>query len=122
MKHYRPEDIEVITTVRFATPDGEVHDTLAEALAHTPPRRVTYKMWKPDREIGIVPAGLDSCVFLFLSDMDSVQDFERDMHKEDFCVDGIEEPGWYTWSHTLFKWEVMSDDVRILLEYLKSEE
>lgn len=123
MNHtYRPEDIEVITTVRFATPDGEIHNTLAEALAHTPPRPITYKMWKSDREDGIVPADLESCAFLFLPDMDSVQDFERDMRECDYCLDGIEEPGWYTWNSCLFEWESMSEDVRIILEYLNPEE
>lgn len=119
---YRPEDIEVITTVRFATPDGEIHNTLAEALAHTPPRPVTYKMWKSDKNDGIVPADIDSCAFLFLPDMDSVRDFEKDSRECGCCVDGIEEPGWYTWNSNLFEWESMIEDVRIILEYLNPEE
>lgn len=121
-KTYRPEDIEVITAVRFATPDGEIHDTLAEALAHTPPRPTSYKMWKSDKDNGIIPADSDSCAFLLLPDMDSVQDFEKDMRELDYCTDGIEEPGWYFWNAVLFEWESLSDDMRIILEYLNSEE
>lgn len=119
---YRPEDIEVITTVRFATPDGEIHNTLAEALAHTPPHPTTYKMWESDKDSGIVPADPDSCTFIFLPDMDSMQDFKRDMFEIGNCVDGIEDPGWYTWSSDIFVWEPMSAAVRIILEYLSSKE
>lgn len=123
MKTYRPEDIETITTVRFATPDGKIHDTLAEALAHTPPRPATYKMWKSDKDNGIVPVtDFESCIFLFLPDAESVLDFERGMREHDYCLDGIEESGWYTWNACLFEWELMSDDVRTLLEYFESRE
>lgn len=118
MKHYRPEDIEVITTVRFATPDGEVHDTLAEALAHTPPRLTAYKAWKSDPDNGIVPANLESCTFLFLPDANAVQEFEEDMNACDYTLEGIDGTGWYAWNTTLVEWEPMSEDMRTVLEYL----
>ena len=123
MKTYRPEEIEVITTVHFATPDGEIHDTLADALAHPIPRSVTYKMWKADDDEGIVPiTDFGKCAFLFLPDAESVLDFETGMRECDYSLDGIEGPGWYFWSDDLFIWEPMSANVRTILEYLSSEE
>lgn len=116
---YRPEDIEVITTVRFATPDGEIHDTLAAALAHSIPRSVTYKMWRADGGEGIVPVtDFESCVFLFLPDAKSVLDFEDGMRECDYTLEGIEGPGWYFWNEDLLEWEVMRRDIQTILEYL----
>jgi hypothetical protein len=115
---YNPNEIETIVTVQYRTPDGVVHDTLAEALSYTPPRPIAYKAWKSDPDSGIVPANLESCTFLFLPDANAAQEFEEDMNACDYTLEGIEGAGWYAWNNTLLEWESMSEDMRTVLEYL----
>lgn len=46
---YKVEDIKIIPYVRFQTPDGVVHETLAEALEHTLVYRPKYKLWATNK-------------------------------------------------------------------------
>ena len=52
---YNPSEIETVVTVQYRTPDGVVHDTLAEALEHTPsPPEPEYEMWASNKREGVL--------------------------------------------------------------------
>lgn len=51
---YNPNEIETVVTVQYRTPDGVVHETLTEALEHTPVYRPKYKLWAANKLEGVL--------------------------------------------------------------------
>ena len=108
---YKIEDIKIIPYVRFQTPDGALHETMEEALAHRPPhcKPGQYVMWcfsEGKYEHADLP---NEAVLIFIFDNDGAAEFEKDFDWEAAPTDGVAGPGWYAWDYTERTWMCIPD-------------
>ena len=114
---YNPNEIETVVTVQYRTPDGVVHDTLAEALEHTPVCNPEYKMWACNKLEGVLKTDdINQAEFVYCPNARSVEDFINDCLSEEVTVDGIDGEGWYTWDSNNYAWVLMPEGTISLFE------
>lgn len=114
---YNPNEIETVVTVQYRTPDGVVHETLAEALEHTPVYRPKYKLWAVNGDEGVFETeDINLAAFLYCPDTRSVDDFINDSQSEGCTVDGIDGKGLYTWDLNSYAWVLMPEGTISLFE------
>ena len=103
---YQVKDIKIIPYVRFQTPDGVLHNTMEEALAHRPPhcKPGQYAMWCFSEEKYKHTDLLNEAVLVFISDDNAVVEFERSCGWEEVNTDGVTGPGWYAWDPSECIW------------------
>lgn len=107
---YNPNEIETIVTVQYRTPDGVIHDTIAEALEHTPLGCSEYKMWAANKIDGVFETeDIEQAGFVYCPDSRAAEDFINDSQSGDFTVDGIDGAGWYTWDSINYIWVLMPE-------------
>ena len=112
---YNPSEIETIVTVQYHTPDGVVHDTLAEALEHAPVYHPKYKLWAANRLEGVFEtADIEQAGFIYCPDNCAAEDFVNDC--EGYGVDGIDGEGWYVWDEDKYAWVCMPEGTISLFE------
>lgn len=118
---YNPNEIETIVTVQYRTSDGVVHDTLVEALEHTPIGCPKYKMWAANKIDGVFETeDVEQASFIYCPDNRSVDDFINDCQSEGNTVDGIDSKGLYTWDSNNYVWVLMPEGAISLFENLLS--
>ena len=116
---YNPNEIETIVTVQYRTSDGVVHDTLVEALEHTPIGCPTYKMLAANEDRGVFETeDIDLAAFVYCPDNRSAEDFTNDCQSEGCTVDGIDGKGLYTWDSNSYTWVLMPEGVISLFKDL----
>lgn len=114
---YNPNEIETIVTVQYRTSDGVVHDTLVEALEHTPIGCPTYKVLSANEDRGVFETeDIDLAAFVYCPDNRSVEDFINDCQSEGYTVDGIDGKGLYTWDSNNCAWVLMPEGAITLFE------
>lgn len=114
---YKVEDIKIIPYVRFQTPDGALHETLEEALEHTPAYRPEYKMWAANKLDGVFETeDIEQAGFVYCPNARSADDFVDDCQSEGYTVDGIDGEGWYTWDSYHCAWVLMPEGTISLFE------
>lgn len=114
---YNPSEIETIVTVQYRTPDGVIHDTLAEALEHTPVYHPEYKLWAANKLEGVFETeDIEQAGFVFCPDNRSADDFISDCESKGYTVDGIDGEGWYTWDSNNYTWVLMPEGTISLFE------
>lgn len=107
---YNPNEIETIVTVQYRTPDGVVHDTLAEALEHISICHPTYKVLAANEDRGVFETeDIDLAAFVYCPDNRSVDDFINDCQSKGNTVEGIDGEGWYTWDWNNCTWVLMPE-------------
>ena len=107
---YNPKEIETVVTVQYRTPDGVVHDTLEEALGHTPVYRPEYKLWAANEFEGVFETDdIEQAGFVYCPNARSADDFINDCQSEGNTVDGIDGEGWYTWDSYHYTWVLMPE-------------
>ena len=116
---YNPSEIETIVTIQFRTPDGVVHETLAEALEHTPVYRPEYKLWAANKLEGIFETDdIEQAGFVYCPNARSADDFVNDCLSEGNTVDGIDGEGLYVWNWNNGGWVLMPEGTISLFENL----
>lgn len=120
---YNPNEIETIVTVQYRTPDGEIYNTIAEALGYRQLTKPGYTAWKEDPEKGIAPTDdLESCAFVHLPDEKALDDFLAEMEVIGCTTDGITETGWYEWYSECWEWRPLSSAVEEIFKILQSKD
>lgn len=116
---YNPNEIETIVTVQYRTPDGVVHDTLAEALGHTAIYHPVYRMFASNKLEGVFETkGIDEAEFVYCPNNHSANNFINDCQSKGCIVDGIDGEGWYTWDSNNYTWVLMPEGTTSLFENL----
>lgn len=114
---YNPNEIETIVTVQYRTPDGVVHETLAEALEHTPVYRPKYKLWAANKFEGVFETDdIEQAGFIHCPDNRAAEDFVNDCEGKGYTVDGIDGEGWYVWDEDNYAWVRMPEGTISLFE------
>lgn len=118
---YNPDEIKTIVTVQYCTPDGVLHETIAEALRHTPsPPEPEYEMWASNKRDGIFDTeDIDQAAIVFLPHAHAVEDFINDSQTRGCIDDGIDGPGWYTWDADNCAWVLAPVGTDSLFEKLR---
>lgn len=108
---YNIKDIKIIPYVRFQTPDGVLHDTMKEALAHRPPhcKPGQYAMWCCSEGEYSPTNERFEAVLVFIFDNKAAADFEEDCDFYGSSSDGVSGPGWYAWDHPEKTWMCIPD-------------
>lgn len=114
---YNPNEIETVVTVQYRTPDGVVHETLAEALEHTPIYRPKYKLWAANKLEGVFETDdIEQAGFICCPDNCAAEDFANDCEDKGYTVDGIDGEGWYVWDEDNYAWVRMPEGTISLFE------
>lgn len=116
---YNPNEIETIVTIQYRTPDGVVHETLAEALEHTPIYHPVYRMFASNKDDGVFETkDVEQAAFVYCPDNRSVANFANDCQSEGYTIDGIDGKGWYIWNSDNYAWALMPEGVISLFKEL----
>ena len=114
---YNPNEIETVVTVQYRTPDGVVHDTLAEALEHTSVYRPKYKLWAVNEFKRVFETeDIESAGFVYCPDDCAEEDFVSDCESKGCTVDGIDGEGLYVWDEDNYVWVRMPGGTISLFE------
>lgn len=116
---YNPNEIETIVTVQYRTPDGVLHETLAEALEHISVYRPEYKLWAANKLEGVFETeDIEQAEFIYCPNNHSAEGFINDCESMGCTVDGIDGEGWYTWDSNNYAWVLMPEGTISLFENL----
>ena len=110
---YKVEDIKIIPYVRFQTPDGALHETMEEALAHRPPhcKLGQYVMWSREGDGYSLTNECFEAILVFISTNEAAAEFEEDCDLAESSSDGVAGPGWYAWDYQEKTWMILPDHV-----------
>ena len=114
---YKIEDIKIIPYVRFQTPDGTLHNTMKEALAHRPPycKPGQYAMWCFQEGKYNHTDLPQEASLVFISNHDGATELMKDFDWEEISTDGVSGPGWYVWVCPEEQWVPIPDNVGEIL-------
>lgn len=114
---YNPNEIETIVTIQYRTPDGVLHETLAEALEHTPVYNPEYKLWAANKLNGVFETeDIEQAGFVYCPSNRVADDFVNDCEAEGYTVDGIDGEGWHVWDGDTYAWVRMPEGTISLFE------